>query len=753
MDPGNGNNRKSLRIRHRFIISAVIIVVLLIVIPLVTVYLLTQAYDESIRKETSDTSYSMMRTIRSFMEGAYNLSYELSANPGVISMDADVQAKILADCAQRNDYIELLYITGMDGMQTARSTGELGDRSSRWWFIRTMQDRQPFISASYYSVSTGKPTTAIFIPIYDGAEMIGIYGADLSLVSIQGLVDQFTDLDLGRHVYVIDGEGNVLAHHDSYYLETLTNYKTLIRTVPVTDWRGNPLFNPDGSVRTMEEEFSISDRYNAAIKSVMDGNIGLELIEEDGIVYYMSYEPINLPGYSDSWSVITLQNRSIAMEVVFRLVTQQIILALLIFIVFIALGYSFFKSLRKTLDYLENARADAENANKSKSNFLATMSHEIRTPLNAIIGIAQVQLQKEDLPQDYGEVMDKIYTSGSNLLMIINDILDLSKLETGKLELLPDNYDTPSLINDTVLLNIVRIGSKKIKFLLEVDETLPGVLYGDELRVKQILNNLISNAIKYTKEGHVKLIADHTMADGDVELRFRVEDTGQGITPDDQKWLFDEYARFNTRSNISVEGSGLGLNITQKLVEMMDGTISVESEYGRGSIFTVTIRQKAVECDAIGAQTVEKLKQFTFTDESHSFSHVTYEPMPYGRVLIVDDIDVNLYVAEAVLKPYQLNIELAESGYAAIEKVRDGGVYDIIFMDHMMPGMDGIAATENLRGMGYTGTIIALTANALVGNDTMFIEHGFDGFIAKPIDIHNIDDVLNTYIRDKRKQD
>jgi signal transduction histidine kinase/CheY-like chemotaxis protein len=399
---------------------------------------------------------------------------------------------------------------------------------------------------------------------------------------------------------------------------------------------------------------------------------------------------------------------------------------------------------------LSAALADAEMANQAKSDFLATMSHEIRTPLNAIIGITQIQLQKENLPDEQAAALEKIYASGNNLLGIINDILDMSKIETGKMELNPAEYDVPNLINDAVLLNVVRIGSKPIEFTLDLDENIPSRLYGDELRLKQILNNLLSNAIKYTERGQVKLSIDHFLQSEDVMLRFIVRDTGQGMKSEDRQRLFSEYLRFNAKANRTTEGTGLGLNITKKFVEMMGGAIEVESEYGKGSTFTVTVRQKVVEYAAIGAEVALRLRNFTFTSGKQTAQlNITREPMPYGSVLVVDDLDTNLYVAEGMLLPYRLKIETANSGFAAIEKIENGKSYDIIFMDHMMPKMDGIETTEKLRGLGYHGVIVALTANALVGNDALFSRHSFDGFIPKPIDARHLNTILNKFIRDR----
>ena len=409
--------------------------------------------------------------------------------------------------------------------------------------------------------------------------------------------------------------------------------------------------------------------------------------------------------------------------------------------------------LRRRDQQLSEAVEEALAANQAKSVFLSTMSHEIRTPMNAILGITEIQLQNESLEPTVREALGKIYTSGDMLLGIINDILDLSRIEAGKLELVIDKYETASLISDTAQLNMMRIGSKPIEFELHVDETTPAILSGDELRVKQILNNILSNAFKYTIAGKVILTITTENHDKEnmINLVMTISDTGQGMTKEQVEKLFDEYSRFNMEANRATEGTGLGMSITRNLVRLMEGEIFIESEPGVGSTFTVRLPQERIGAAVLGKEMVENLQQFrTSTRAQMRRVQITREPMPYGSVLIVDDVETNIYVARGLMSPYGLKIDSADSGPEAIEKIKSGNEYDIVFMDHMMPQMDGIEATGIIRGMGYKHPIVALTANAVSGQADVFLGNGFDDFISKPIDIRQLNNVLNKLIRDKQ---
>ena len=401
-----------------------------------------------------------------------------------------------------------------------------------------------------------------------------------------------------------------------------------------------------------------------------------------------------------------------------------------------------------------------QTANNAKSDFLAKMSHEMRTPLSAIIGFSGLALDSGELTEKTQSNLEKIYDSGKTLLSTVNDILDISKIEAGKLELISSVYAIPSLINDTVTQSIMRIGEKPIKFILDINEDLPTNLYGDELRIKQVFNNLLSNAFKYTKEGWVKLSVRCERDAETVWMTIRIEDTGIGIKSEDMGKLFASYAQVDPKSNCRIEGTGLGLSITKKLAQMMGGDVTVDSEYGKGSIFTVKLLQKYVDGSVIGNDIMKNLKNFCYSDNKRKrVSGLVRMKMPNVKVLVVDDVHTNLDVAKGMMKPYGMRIDCVTSGQEAINTIREEKIkYDLIFMDHMMPGMDGIETTRIIRG--EIGTkyaenipIIALTANAIVGNKEMFLQNGFQGFISKPIDVVQLDSVLRTWVKSSQSNE
>jgi len=400
---------------------------------------------------------------------------------------------------------------------------------------------------------------------------------------------------------------------------------------------------------------------------------------------------------------------------------------------------------------LKSAVRTAEKANKSKSVFLAKMSHEIRTPLNAVLNISAINLENSRYPVEAKEAFNMIHNSGGLLLEIINGIHDMLKIEDGKLELVPVQYNTAQFIRDTILLNVIKYENKPIEFSLDVDENIPSELFGDDCRIKQFLNNLLSNAFKYTVSGDVELSVslEKTDDEGTVMLNFSVRDTGQGMTSEQVEKLMLEYKNFSGEASFTNESAGVGMNILMELIHLMKGDLKIKSKQGYGSTFTVLLPQGDVGSPALGMAAVDKLKTLCLNYRSNAGkSNVERQPIPPGKVLVVDDVDINLYVVKEMLSFYGLEIDLAACGDEAVEKAKKDK-YDLIFMDYIMPGMDGIETTIKLRKLGgHYGNvpIIALTANAVSGVKEMFLTNGSNDFMTKPVDMYELDRMLKKWM-------
>ncbi|MCR5591459.1 MAG: response regulator [Lachnospiraceae bacterium] len=393
---------------------------------------------------------------------------------------------------------------------------------------------------------------------------------------------------------------------------------------------------------------------------------------------------------------------------------------------------------------LEIKNAIAEEATRAKSAFLANMSHEIRTPINAILGMNEMILREcED--DDIAEYSENIKSAGNTLLGLVNNILDFSKIEADKMEINPAEYDLASVINDIVNTIQSRADDKGIAMNLSIDPKIPKVLYGDELRIKQIIMNILTNAVKYTEKGSVTLIIGSVKEDDDhVIIRVSVKDTGIGIKPEDISRLFEKFDRIEESRNRSIEGTGLGMNITQKLLEMMGSTLDVESVYGEGSVFSFALRQKVIRWETLGDY-AEAYKSASAKNRKYSAKFSAED----ARILVVDDNDMNLTVFKSLLKQTKIKIDTADDGYEGVSLAR-ARKYDLIFLDHMMPGKDGIETLHEIRsqsdGLNGDTPAICLTANAVAGAKEKYIEAGFDDYLTKPVSSEALEEMIAGHI-------
>ncbi len=607
------------------------------------------------------------------------------------------------------------YIMGkyIDGLNWVPPEGY--DPKSRDWFIEAKAaDGGVVFTMPYIDAQTGNLIVSVCRMLPDRQSVIAL---DVQLKGIQSMMSELT-LNGKGYGFVVSNDGMLIAHRDE-------------------SKKGTNICDTPGGREFLD-----------AINGADSGSFVYTWNGELNTVY--------VNRITNDWNtVLVVSDHDLYSEVR----SQRIIIILICALIFLMISAIYYVGHRNELKYnkemeemkLEEQKTayerkvlelekDAANAsNKAKSDFLANMSHEIRTPMNAIIGMDEMILREKVSDKVRKYALD-IQSAGKTLLSIINDILDFSKIESGKMELVPVEYGFASVMNDVVNMTMKKAQDKGLIYNLKVSKDIPSVLNGDEIRVRQVMLNLINNAIKYTHEGSVSV--DVSYDDGTSMLWVVVSDTGIGIKNEDLGKLFGSFQRLEEDKNRNIEGTGLGLNITMRLVKMMGGTIGVNSKYGEGTTFTATMKQEAVDRTPVGdfADNLSKIQ-----NPEHEYRPALIAPK--ATILIVDDNDMNLEVIEALLEDTKIGIVTAESGKECIEILRKRS-FDLILLDQMMPGMSGTQTLETIRSehLADNTSVIALTADAIVGARENYIKEGFSDYLSKPVMYEALEELLMKYL-------
>ncbi|MBQ7583826.1 MAG: response regulator [Lachnospiraceae bacterium] len=577
----------------------------------------------------------------------------------------------------------------------------------RPWYRATMASEDGWsISAPYYDAQTGGYCVTISEAVYDArtGEFLGCFGIDFfmdKLVEILG--DSYSSRG---YAFLADTGGDIINH-------------------------------PYGGYQMSEErKFNVSELPYGKVSA--DSRRGIPVRDYDGAIRVVKASPDEVTKFTvyavyDVWSI-------------YGSILVYVLICVTAFVICFLLVYRMISDLirmqNETNQKMKDAADAAMAAGRAKSQFLAQMSHEIRTPINAVLGMNEMILResKDEKVLDYSE---DIRSAGRTLLAIINSILDFSKIEDGKMEITPVKYTTAELIHNLENSISERARAKSLELMLEVDENLPRALYGDDVRLSQVIMNLLTNAVKYTEKGSITLTMEDAVRESDsIMLSVSVKDTGIGIRSEDMEKLFESFERLDEKRNRSIEGTGLGMSIVTRLLKMMDSELKVESVYGEGSVFSFVIRQGIADGEPIGDYSLISFKG----REAEKHTATVYAPK--ACVLVTDDNQMNLKVAKYLLNLSGIMPDLASSGQETLEMTTKKS-YNIIFLDHMMPGMDGIETLNKLREdklIDERTAVIALTANAVVGSREKYLKAGFDDYLSKPIEVAQLESLIYKYL-------
>ncbi len=589
------------------------------------------------------------------------------------------------------------------------------DPKSRGWFMEAMKaDGDVIFTMPYIDAQTGNLIISACRMLPDRQSVIAL---DVQLKGIQSMMSELT-LNGKGYGFVVSDDGMYIAHREegrkgSNICET-EGGRAFLDAINGTDsgsfpytWNGelntvyvNTIANDWNVVLVVSDHSLYSEVRSQRIIIIVICSLIFLMIT---VIYYVGHR--NEQEYNKEMEEMKLEEQKTAYE-------------------------------RKVLE-LEKDAANASN--KAKSDFLANMSHEIRTPMNAIIGMDEMILREKVSDKVRKYALD-IQSAGKTLLSIINDILDFSKIESGKMELVPVDYGFASVMNDVVNMTMKRAQDKALIYNLKVSRSIPSVLHGDEIRVRQVMLNLINNAIKYTHEGSVSI--DVSYESSTQMLRVIVSDTGIGIKTEDLGKLFGSFQRLEEDKNRNIEGTGLGLNITMQLVKMMGGTIGVNSRYGEGTTFTATMKQETIDPTPVG-DFAENLFKMQRTEQEYRPAFIA----PKAKLLVVDDNDMNLEVIESLLEDTKIGVTTADSGRECVKILREQS-FDLILLDQMMPGMSGIQTLEKIRSehLADTTSVIALTADAIVGARENYLKEGFSDYLSKPVMYEALEEMLLKYL-------
>ncbi len=643
-----------------------------------------------------------------------------STNPGMLD-DYEKTVSFLNNITEQYPEISASYITNPEREHTVyMNNGWEPDpdkpvQDRPWYRALSSSSEGWIITTPYYDQQTGGYCVTIAKTVLDGktGEFVGNFGIDFymeSLVNILG--GSYSDTG---YAFLVDNEGEIVNHPYGKYqmtADTTTNIADLSYGNIATDASSIELISDYDS----DSKLLIATRSNSVNFSV-----------------YVVKSFMSIFGSFLIYNIICFVSFIICILLVYKTLGNMI------------------RWQDMTNARMKEAADTAIAAGKAKNQFLAQMSHEIRTPINAVLGMNEMILH-EATSDAIREYSSNIKSSGRNLLALINSILDFSKIEDGKMEIIPASYELSTMV--TNLINSVkeRAKAKSLRFITDIDPTLPSVLFGDDVRLSQVIMNLLTNAVKYTHEGSVTLTLRDAGREGDMlNLFVSVKDTGIGIKSDDMRKLFESFERIEEIRNRNIEGTGLGMSIVTKLLGMMDSELHVDSIYGVGSEFSFTIRQKIVSDEAIGDN--KDGSSHTAGNSEDSSKKTLFAGN--ARILVVDDNDMNLKVARNLLKLFGIKPDLASSGVECIDLVKKNK-YDLIFMDHMMPGMDGIVTLKHIRDEGLVSTetpVIVLTANAVIGAKEKYLEAGFDDYLSKPIELEELQAKLLKNLPAEKKDD